>query len=116
MQITITSRKAGIFDSCPICDVIIDSVCVSKILPGKTLSYNLDANCSHSIYCSYNYGKCNVEKSNVIHLNDGNMHNLVLGVVYSKTYIGCLKENLNTLFTKGYINTPDIELYEVNDK
>ena len=112
MQITITSRKTGIFDSCPLCDVIIDNKFVGKLLPGKTISYDLEDKCPHNIYCSYTYGKYNVEKSNVIYIDDSKSHTFILGVIYSKTYIGRFKENINTLFNKGYINVPDIELYE----
>lgn len=112
MKVSITSRKTGIFDGCPICDVFIDKKCVGKILPGKTVSYDLSDNQPHSIYCSYSYDKYNTEKSNIVYINDSKNHDFVLGVIYSKTYIGRFKENIKTFFSKGYINVPDIEIYE----
>ena len=80
------------------------------------MSFDLEDNCTHSIYCSYIYGKHNTEKSNVMYLDAANNYNLFLGTVHSKTYIGRFKENINTFFSKGFINVPDIELYEAGKK
>lgn len=110
-RITITSRKSSLFDTAPICKVFIDNRFVGTVLPGKTVSYNIDDN-EHTVYCSYEYGKCNEEKSNTVYIKDSNNHDLILGVIYSRTYMGRFKENFRTLFSKGYINVPDIELYE----
>ncbi len=106
-KITITSRKTSLFDVAPACQVFIDGKYTHTLFAGKTLSYDLDDN-EHYIYCSYNYGKFYAEKSNELYIKDSKSHHLILGVVYSKTYWGRFKENMTTLFTKGYINVPDI--------
>lgn len=113
MKLTITSRKNGIFDCCPICDVIIDDNCVGKLLPGKTMSYEMNDSHSHRVYCCYPYGKNNIEKTNIFLIDNSKNYQLILGTVYSTTYMGRFKENINTFFNKGYINVPDIELYEI---
>ena len=110
-RITIKSRKIGFFDGCPVCDVIIDNKRVGQVLQKKTVAYDLDDNV-HQIYCSYRYGKGCIEKSNTVIINDKNDHNFILGTVYAKTYKGRFEENARTINTKGYINVPDIELYE----
>ena len=109
--ITVTSRKEGVFDVAPACKIYAGQECVGTVFAGKSLSFEL-ADGEQTIYCAYTYGKHRVEKSNEIRISDAKNHDLVLGVKYSKTYMGRFNENIRTFFSKGYINVPDIELYE----
>ena len=110
-KIQIENRKNGVTDVIPICNVIVDGKTIAMVASGKKIEFELD-NYPHQIQCSYTYANNRTEKSNYVQINDNLNHHLIVGAV-ADTHIKRAKENLKHLLTKGYMNVPDIKLYEI---